>query len=396
MVTVTRTTNPLPFGDLEPKRFEDLIRQLAYDFKPWRRLEATGKSGSDDGFDARGYEKVVSPDELEPVEDAEQGSEETGPVLTDRLWLVQCKREKSIGPKKMRTYLGEIVPDPSAPLHGIVFAAACEFSLSTRNELAGWCRENGLAEWQIWGRSELEDMLFQPKNDGLLFAYFGISLTIRRRSIINTKRQEIAIKRKLSSNLNDSSHVPMQLRDMDDETYPDADADVDAGKTVHWKVREAVKLGAQGLWVALGRAPAWLSPDHQQWDAALMAFDSEPNMYDPWHESESAEHAAFVRRAIEQWQQFPQTERAWLRLTGVIPYQNIVALDDIGDEHFEGTHLYLAHWSGGYINVFATVEPVRGGQGKRYVESDTADDRVEKFDSSLRTKNHKIKIVSNY
>lgn len=55
---VTRTTNPLPFQDLEPKRFEDLIRQLAYDFRQWRRLEATGRSGGDDGFDARGLEIV--------------------------------------------------------------------------------------------------------------------------------------------------------------------------------------------------------------------------------------------------------------------------------------------------------------------------------------------------
>ncbi len=30
----TRTYNLLPFQDLEPKRFEDLIRQLVYDFRP--------------------------------------------------------------------------------------------------------------------------------------------------------------------------------------------------------------------------------------------------------------------------------------------------------------------------------------------------------------------------
>lgn len=36
MTLITRTMNPLPFQDLEPKRFEDLVRQLAYDFKPWR------------------------------------------------------------------------------------------------------------------------------------------------------------------------------------------------------------------------------------------------------------------------------------------------------------------------------------------------------------------------
>ena len=47
--TPTRTYNPLPFTELEPKRFEDLVRQLVYDFRPWRRLEATGRSGSSTG-----------------------------------------------------------------------------------------------------------------------------------------------------------------------------------------------------------------------------------------------------------------------------------------------------------------------------------------------------------
>lgn len=392
MAIVTRTTNPLPFGDLEPKRFEDLVRQLAYDFKPWRRLEATGKSGSDDGFDARGYERVFATDVAAFANDADQSAEEANKVLADRLWLVQCKREKVIGPKKMRSYLGGIVLDSGGSLHGIVFAAACDFSLSTRNEMASWCRDNGLSEWQIWGRSELEDMLFQPKNDGLLFAYFGISLTIRRRSIVNTKLQEISVKRKLWSILDGSSHVPMLLRDVDDATYPF----YDAGKAVRWKVREVLKLGAQGVWVALGRAPAWLSPDHEQWDAALMAFDTELHLLDPWCEPDNVSHVASVQEAEKQWQQFPLTERAWFHLTGVIPYQNIVAIDDIGDEHFEGTHIYIAHWAGGYVDVFADIRPVRNGQEERYVDSDTAEDRVEKFGPSLRTKNLKIRIGSNH
>lgn len=45
--TTTRTLNPLPFQDLEPHRFEDLVRQLAYDLRRWKSLEATGRGGSD-------------------------------------------------------------------------------------------------------------------------------------------------------------------------------------------------------------------------------------------------------------------------------------------------------------------------------------------------------------
>ena len=32
------------------------MRQLIYDFRPWRTLEGTGRSGSDEGYDARGIE----------------------------------------------------------------------------------------------------------------------------------------------------------------------------------------------------------------------------------------------------------------------------------------------------------------------------------------------------
>ncbi|HMW70451.1 MAG TPA: hypothetical protein PKD17_01450, partial [Cellvibrionaceae bacterium] len=79
-MTVTRTLGPLHFEDLDPKRFEDLIRQLAYEFKNWRRLEATGRAGSDDGFDARGYEITN--------EDLSGESEEEMITLaqSDRLW----------------------------------------------------------------------------------------------------------------------------------------------------------------------------------------------------------------------------------------------------------------------------------------------------------------------
>ena len=58
MARVTRTVNPLHFEDLEPHRFEDLIRQLAHGFRSWRYLEATGRLGQDDGVDIRAVEAI--------------------------------------------------------------------------------------------------------------------------------------------------------------------------------------------------------------------------------------------------------------------------------------------------------------------------------------------------
>jgi hypothetical protein len=46
---ITRTYGVIHFEDLAPERFEDLIRELVYDFRDWQSIEATGKGGGDDG-----------------------------------------------------------------------------------------------------------------------------------------------------------------------------------------------------------------------------------------------------------------------------------------------------------------------------------------------------------
>jgi hypothetical protein len=190
----TRTIGPLHFEDLEPHRFEDLVRQLAYDFRTWKHLEATGRSGGDDGFDARGTERVIeAQDEEEAEDDVDLASGE------DRIWLIQCKRERRITPKKLGEYLDAIPPSSWDRLYGFVFVAASDFSKLARDEFRAKTRARGVTEAHIWGKGEIEDMLFQPKNDHLLFAYFGISLQMRKRTLRTDLRSRLNTKRKLVS-----------------------------------------------------------------------------------------------------------------------------------------------------------------------------------------------------
>jgi len=66
-----------------------------YDYRDWQTIEATGRSGSDDGYDIRAFEKRLdSPvnhdldtDRDEPVTVAVEGNR----------WMIQCKREKELG-----------------------------------------------------------------------------------------------------------------------------------------------------------------------------------------------------------------------------------------------------------------------------------------------------------
>jgi hypothetical protein len=97
MAKITRTYGPIHFEDLDPHRFEDLIRELIYDYKDWQSIEATGRDGTDAGFDIRAYERISAG---QAVAADPEDAEEQHPMAGNR-WMIQCKREKDIGPKKL-------------------------------------------------------------------------------------------------------------------------------------------------------------------------------------------------------------------------------------------------------------------------------------------------------
>jgi hypothetical protein len=94
------------------------VRQLVYDFRPWLRLEATGRAGSDDGYDARAIERVI--DAPVPSSEIEGEDQDEAEPEIGRSWLIQCKRERSIGPTKLQKYLNEIRPDEGQKLYGLI------------------------------------------------------------------------------------------------------------------------------------------------------------------------------------------------------------------------------------------------------------------------------------
>lgn len=376
--SATRTVNPLPFQDLEPKRFEDLIRQLTYDFRPWRRLEATGRAGSDDGFDARGLEIIETASTPDVADSEDDDSAPSDPKEADRLWLIQCKRERAIGPTKAISHLNEIVLSEYSPLHGLIFAAACDFSKKTRDAIFDWCRIHGISEVYIWGRGELEDMLFQPKNDNLLFAYFGISLTIRRRSQASQIRFDISTKRKLKRTVLASS-AEILVRDPDAIDYPD----VPAGKLPDkWWVYEPEELTHYGLMLSVRWHYAYIDLSTGEWDAA----DAVPAMvrHHRWSPEEDEAKIELGFEASQAWSSFDDKNRGWLKISGFIPIRNIIAVDEIGDDIFEGTHLYTPFnqnhgpFSGGYWCRIETTS--------RFNDSIPADtqSRIVKFADNLR------------
>src|SRR6266481_7649586 len=163
MAKVTRTFGPIHFEDLDPHRFEDLIRELTYDFKDWQSIEATGRSGADDGFDIRAYERASSAD-TEP-EEGEAGEDDLAPhPMEGNLWMFQCKREAKIGPTEVAQIVDDGVKADNPP-YGYVLAAPANFSKKSFDVFREQLRNRGVMEFYLWGRAALEDMLHLPRND---------------------------------------------------------------------------------------------------------------------------------------------------------------------------------------------------------------------------------------
>lgn len=374
-MATSRTFGPLHFEDLEPKRFEDLVRQLIYDFKNWRRLEATGRAGSDDGFDARGYEILANREITD--DESDEGVEAS---LSDRLWLVQCKREKTIPPKKLSGYMDQIRLSESEPLHGVLFVAACDFSKASRDAFRQKCEAFGVQEWHLWGKAELEDQLFQPKNDHLLFAYFGFSLTIRRRTKKTELGQLLVTKRKAHRVLSDKLHARLLLRDVNAENYPSL-ANSDAARPP-WLTYQFREFHASGLIFVVNRYFAYLSPDPLEWDAAFSLNDAHSR--DAW--SEDGGNHTSRNDIFEFWNTLPKGNQGWFDILAVVPYHRIIAIDELGDNYHGEPHIYVEF--NGSMGPFAGYAPriSSGGQWDRFefLPASLEERRVVKFPVEMR------------
>jgi Restriction endonuclease len=131
------------------------VRQLLERFRAWRSVEAIGHAGSDRGSDIRAYEAV--------------------PGDADRLWLIQCKREQSsIGPSRVQVIVEEAIPAGAEVPYGFLFAAASDLSRNTRDRFKEELASRGVREIQLWGKAEIEDLLYLPSNRNILFTFFDI------------------------------------------------------------------------------------------------------------------------------------------------------------------------------------------------------------------------------
>ncbi len=343
--TPTRTLNPLPFQDLEPHRFEDLVRQLAYDLRRWKSLEPLGRSGSDEGLDIRAIELGRIQEDVADDDELEQTFEE-------RLWIFQCKRENSLAPKYLRKVIKDSFASLQEPPHGFILAIACDVSKKTRDAFREEMATRGVHEFAIWAKGELEDMLFQANNDRLLFAYFGLSLQPRQRSLATTLRSQIAKKKQLAALIGEDdreaghteSETLVLIRDPSDTRYPDSPEPGEPAPK--WIACHALTLKHGPLVVRFHKYFAAVTDNGTRWDAILeydvarADVESELRSLQAWRVDR---RARTDQRPREFWNEYVyEDDRTYLIVYRAIDLDRIIAADALGDGYYPIPHIFAA------------------------------------------------------
>lgn len=352
MKRATRTVNPLHFEDLEPHRFEDLVRQLVYDLRNWMSIEATGRAGAEKGMDIRAVERAG--DELQDADDEGDTGIARDVAVIDRVWKIQCKRCRHMGPKRIRQIVEENLTSEPEAIHAYMLAAPCDFSRAAREAFREEASRFGVSEFHLWGKGELEDRLFTPRYDHLLFAYFGISLQVKRRSLRTQLRSDYALKKRLVKVLGDIRKEYFEsvlILDPMNADYPDVEDPKEFIKSPAWRYWTLQFHHPRRLIFLTRECLAWIDWDAKRADV-LRDRDLSWRPWDlhgiPWELARDDDTADRYRRF---WgKHVPEEQRGYLREYRGIPYDRILAFDTIGDCFNDGPHLIVDF--GGFSQPF--------------------------------------------
>jgi hypothetical protein len=298
----TKTINRIHFEDLSPSRFEDLCEALVYRTNRWLEMNHIGRMGKDGGID------------IQSVQELESGAKRT--------WYIQCKRYKSLTRKDFKEMV-EVFRKRKIPAPDVfLVVVSCDVSKLNIDYYRELATQNGIANPIIWFASTIETKLFTENHD-LLFAYFGISLSMQSSSRIASIRRNIEMKKKLRRELLKPSfdfhrdgrqpfkrfqHSKFIIRSITDTLYPEFDPDA-TGISPWFKI-EPYDFYHNGLGVVLSIQYVAINDD-DIWD--VLEYKQEPP-------------AGF--------------EKIKVYAVGNIPFENIVAYDDEGDEFYGNPHIY--------------------------------------------------------
>lgn len=335
---ISRTYGPIHFEDLDPHRFEDLVREIIYDYKDWQSIEATGRLGKDEGFDIRAYEKK---DRILNFENENNEDVIVYHPMEGNLWMIQGKREKAIGPEKIKSILIDI--DPHNPPYGYILAASADFSKKSYDTFREILKSRGVMEFYLWGKAELEDMLHLPKNDRILFTFFGISLTSKRKTRTAEVRSSVIIKNKLFKAVGEGQNFnsSVLIRDLNDTYYPRESKYIDFKNYPRWIDFMAFSQHPLGLFLKTKKYFAYVDTQKKEWDYTEYV----DLIYHQPINNECIKQTADIEKEelVKNFYKFlPKRFQGQLVIECLLKYSDIELVDDKGDPLYSMPHIYVS------------------------------------------------------
>ena len=96
---------------------------------------------------------------------------------------------------------------------------------------------------------------------------------------------------------------------------------------------------------------------------------------------------------MDVWQALPEKNRAWYMVFAVLPYENILDIDENGDEWFEYPHIYTTpfHATDGPFRPYTLVSLQTVGNGTTRCGRADESKRIKKFPRKkmAETRRHK-------
>lgn len=193
-------------------------------------------------------------------------------------------------------------------------------------------------------------------------------------------RSRLSAKRKAKRILQEGLNV--LIRDASEDRYPHLDPDKtkDRRERGRWRDFQFVGCFHGGLRFCAGRHFAWVGADGISWDFDETVNDAIPlGDEDPWQNHNEDRHAA-RGRAIQFWDALPQGEKAWFSCEAVLPFENIIDIDENGDDWVEQAHIYTTEFvpERGPFSSFYQELRTTGSFETRYADPNP-DARLQKF-----------------
>ena len=239
-------------------------------------------------------------------------------------------------------------------------------------------------EFSFWGKDHLEDQLALPENDEILFTFFGISLSPRRRARTSEIKFSINNKNKMLKLLFDREDPIDQgvrngksllLRDIKDQHYPDKEQYPDFDKRRRWEEYRAVRVDATGVLFKTRERFAFFDAPAKEWDFTR-AVDLLPRKHD-LDEVNEQRGRDYAKKVEYFWRHLPRHQQAKLEVYGFVRFEDMLIIDEKGDPEFAMPHAFIdySQQEGPFVGGFTTLRP---GYGEP-VHSNELQDKYKKI-----------------